>query len=592
MQVQIRKMKKSNLDTQLIKQKAQKEIEKLSKQLQKTVNRINRIFGEYCKIPILGFNSGKYDVNLFIKHMVNPQRPITDLITRNKSILKFDWGSYTFLDVRNYLPPNINLERFGKMFKLDVAKEIFPYEWFNNIEKLNEQSLPPIKAFINRLKNEECRKEDYERALQEWEKQGFTTFQDYLMFYCTRDVEVLLKGLELYKKFYRLLGNLEMLNEVSISSCAWNVALRAFMSPHYPLYKIPTKEMYSLIMESIQGGRCEVFIQHITKTPNSIIVGLDENNLYGHSLQRCLPYGQFTFLPFQAIPPKLTRDTTEFKKEENVVNLSSTFIEVSREQTQKPYEERHSTKTIYDNDYDVQKQDPYKFTGFIRCALYYTPEQIERTRHFPLLPTKLTPANEFLQSPYMKEIQKGLINYNRKENQNKGNLKFLKNEKVIYFVFPLPNYCIFSEALKYLLENNLVCLERIYEAIKTPLGPVMRNFINSMTQIRQQAAEEKDDSKKELAKLCNNSVFGKTIQNEEKFTDNRLFNNDKDFLNICQGRTIVDFNIISAKNSNHNGLVEVKLKNKKYNIRTPKYIGATALWYSKMLMWDFVYNVL
>ncbi len=64
-------------------------------------------------------------------------------------------------------------------------------------------------------------------------------------------------------------------------------------------------------------------------------------------------------------------------------------------------------------------------------------------------------------------------------------LKENNSEKLIYGLFPLPNYCIFSEMLKYLLENDMCVLEKIYEVAQAPLGYVFRDFITNMTAKRQ-----------------------------------------------------------------------------------------------------------
>jgi len=43
-----------------------------------------KIIKDFCKIPILGFNSGKYDMTFIIQHMINPLFPIGNIITKSK----------------------------------------------------------------------------------------------------------------------------------------------------------------------------------------------------------------------------------------------------------------------------------------------------------------------------------------------------------------------------------------------------------------------------------------------------------------------------------------------------------------------------
>ncbi len=94
--------------------------------------------------------------------------------------------------------------------------------------------------------------------------------------------------------------------------------------------------------------------------------------------------------------------------------------------------------------------------------------------------------------------------------------------------------------LKYLLENDMVTLEKVYKFVYTPIGYVYHDYIQAMTKKRQEAEDmkrqaytdfkdskinekEKDDiiqvgdSLKEYAKLNNNSCYGKTSQSDENF---------------------------------------------------------------------------
>ena len=101
-------------------------------------------------------------------------------------------------------------------------------------------------------------------------------------------------------------------------------------------------------------------------------------------------------------------------------------------------------------------------------------------------------------------------------------------------------------------------------------------------------------AKKDVAKLDNNSCFGKTMQSDEKYDISKIIKDQKQFMRATIGKVISDFNVLapSAADGSHNGTVELKLKKSKVTIRCPKYLGSAILAYSKMLMLDFVYNCL
>jgi hypothetical protein len=103
---------------------------------------------------------------------------------------------------------------------------------------------------------------------------------------------------------------------------------------------------------------------------------------------------------------------------------------------------------------------------------------------------------------------------------------------------------------------------------------------------------QKGSSVKEFAKINNNSCFGKTIQSDENFTTSEIVSTSKDFLRKSVGKILIDFNVITPKTKNHPGTVEFRVKKERIEIKAPKYLGSAVLWFSKMIMWDFVYNCL
>ena len=64
-------------------------------------------------------------------------------------------------------------------FELLKQKGIYPYDWMNDISKMDQTELPPIEAFTSILRDEACSQEDYDRALRVWERYECVTFKDY-----------------------------------------------------------------------------------------------------------------------------------------------------------------------------------------------------------------------------------------------------------------------------------------------------------------------------------------------------------------------------------------------------------------------------
>ena len=83
---------------------------------------------EWCnQVPVLGFNSGRYDLNL-------PANKIMSLL-RVTSIS------------RHY-------EALVKAYGDEVGKLWFPYEWFDTADKLDHPDIPEYRHWYSKLKGE------------------------------------------------------------------------------------------------------------------------------------------------------------------------------------------------------------------------------------------------------------------------------------------------------------------------------------------------------------------------------------------------------------------------------------------------------
>jgi len=102
-------------------------------------------------------------------------------------------GSFKFMaSSLDKLVNNLKPEQFEKVkkhfdvnFDMLLRKEVFPYDWFNSLEKLDETQLPPKEAFHSKLNNSNITGDDFEQV---WDNFKITTFCEYHDLYMKLDV--------------------------------------------------------------------------------------------------------------------------------------------------------------------------------------------------------------------------------------------------------------------------------------------------------------------------------------------------------------------------------------------------------------------
>ena len=107
------------------------------------------------QIPVLSFNGAKYDLKVMRKHLIPAlveMEKIQYVIKRGSSYTCIMTENFKFLDIISYLAAGVNYDSFLKAYCASNAKSYFPYEWFNDLKKLNSTEFPPYDAFHSSLK--------------------------------------------------------------------------------------------------------------------------------------------------------------------------------------------------------------------------------------------------------------------------------------------------------------------------------------------------------------------------------------------------------------------------------------------------------
>ena len=117
---------------------------------------LQQYFARYINtLPVFGFNSGKYDLNLIISYrlpyLIHERDIQPTVIKKANHFVSFKFGDGQFLDILNFLGGATSLDSFLKAYKTSETKGFFPYEWFDSPNKLDAPFLPPYECFFSKL---------------------------------------------------------------------------------------------------------------------------------------------------------------------------------------------------------------------------------------------------------------------------------------------------------------------------------------------------------------------------------------------------------------------------------------------------------
>ena len=144
----------------------------------------------------------------------------------------------------------------------------------------------------------------------------------------------------------------------------------------------------------------------------------------------------------------------------------------------------------------------------------------------------------------------------------------------------IKKYVVHINSLKQALNHGLK-FKKNHRAIEFNQKEWLKPYIDMNTELRKAA---KNDFEKDLFKLINNSVFGKTMENIRKHRNIKLVITDKKRSNLVSEPNYHTINLISED------LPIIEMKKTKVKMNKPIYLGLSILEISKTLMYEFWYD--
>ena len=200
---------------------------------------------------------------------------------------------------------NLSLYYSGDKFDLLARKGVYPYEYMDSLEKLEETKLPPKEAFYSRLNDGGISDEDYAHAQKVWKVFKMKYFKDYHELYNKVDVLLLADVFENFRNICLKNYELDPAHYYTAPGLAWDAALKV---TDVNLELLSDIDMLLMVEKGIRGGVSMVSNRYgkannkymgdkfNSNEPSKYIQYLDANNLYGWAMSKPLPTHGFKWM--------------------------------------------------------------------------------------------------------------------------------------------------------------------------------------------------------------------------------------------------------------------------------------------------------
>ena len=394
-------------------------------------------------------------------------------------------------------------QEFGtENFDLLIRKGVFPYDWFTSIKNLDVYPKNLTKEdFYSALNDEHISDEDYAHFLNVCDKFNLETMRAYHDFYCKVDTIQLADIMEYQRE--RLMGThyLDILHSYTLPGFSWKAALKY---TEQELELIHDREMYDFVQEGKRGG--------ISTIPHRYAKA---NNPYMGLIRDKLPVEIMNEL----------RKRTEEEQQFSVEAVRKYFPDFSAD-------EINDLKTKTANGVVFNSEEATKYLVYLDAnnLFGWAMSQPLPTGGFKWLSDEelKLPIEEF-PSCFVKvdlEYSEDLHDHFAEFVPAPDNIipEGSKVKKLAPNLLPKKEYVCHIRNLQ-LYKKLGVKVTRVHSALKFDESAWLKPYIDLNTKLRAAATNDAD---KDMYKLLNNAVFGKTCENLLGRTEYQLVGSRKE----------------------------------------------------------------
>ena len=493
-------------------------------------------------IPVVFHNLRGYDSHLLMQAISRVEGKVTCIPNNTEKYISFSLGQLRFIDSAQFLlapldklvaanPPETFqiTAQYEQRRELLLRKGVYPYEYMDSWEWFADTRLPPKASFYSKLTGEHISDKDYAHAQNVWDVFGCQSMGDYCDLYCRTDVLLLADVFETFRKTCMGQYSLDPAHYYTSPGLSWDALLK---KTGVELELLTDYDQHLFIEKGLRGGISMVSKRYArannhliegydSSKPNTHILYLDANNLYGWAMSQPLPTGGFQWV-----------DDCD-----------------------------RLTETITEHPADSHE-------GYILEVDLEYPEELHNVHNaYPLAPERMVVKKE-----WMSEYQHELLDAG------------VEVEKLVPNLYNKNSYVLHYRNLQLYLSLGMK-LTKVRRALRFQQSRWMEPYIRLNTELRKKTTS---GFEKDLFKLMNNSVFGKTMENLRKRVDVKLVRADED----DRLRRLIASPSYARANIFDNDLAAIQMHKSRLLLNRPVYVGMSVLDLSKHLMYDFYYNEL
>ena len=443
----------------------------------------------------------------------------------------FRVGILKFIDSYSFL--TMSLDKMAKVYNIK-NKTLYPYEYFKDENsyntKLGNLSIQDFRSSLTTKLPTQDEVDDFNNS--NINKTG----KELTLKYMEIDIFILGHCFNLFDRLNMNTYKLNPLHYISLPSYSFDCFLKL---SNVELDTIQDEQILKDFNSAMRGGICGVMGDRYIRKQN-------ESFSQSQSQTSIVELGEAWTKSHQG---------TCFADDQRTIWYIDANNLYGYELMQKlPYKDFEYSKTTLDEVINTSDDGDYGY--WLICDLEYTKECKERTSDFQLL-------------PHGREVENNELGYKQRPPTSSKSKKLILDQNNKY------EYPIHCRMLKFVVK---MCIKvtKVHRQIKFKQNYIIRDYIELNTKMR---AEAKIEPEKDIFKLTNNSLFGKSCENKLKYLEAKVLTDDYELLKVVSKPTCKD--VIRYENYT---LIEFYIKEEQYD--KPTYLGSTVLELSKLHMYN------